>query len=290
MRTRHLIHATPRARPLARPLFVVGALATAGLGALVATPFIAPGTALVSNFVPVPGSPLFLAGLACLACAVTLLVLLVAKARWEGSAATSRRRVSAPVADRSDRRFVVVGLTAGVILAGGAAVSLLPGSGVTSADAVRPAHEKPASEAAELASRFASAVELLRSGQHERAAIALHGVLVLAPEMPEAHVNMGYALLGMKRHEAARGFFEAASALRPSQANAYYGMAVALEQLHDLPGAVGAMRTYVHLSGQDDVHVRKARAALREWESRLARERSLARLDTRRPPQREAAQ
>ena len=39
-------------------------------------------------------------------------------------------------------------------------------------------------------------------------------------------------------------------------------------------GAVGAMRTYVHLTKPNDPYLRKAQAALWEWEAALARERA----------------
>lgn len=133
------------------------------------------------------------------------------------------------------------------------------------------AHEKRSSE---IEARFGQGVAMLHAKQHEHAITAFHRVLELAPDMPEAHVNMGYALLGLERHGAARDFFDSALALRKNQVNAYYGLAVALERLHDLPGAVGAMRTFVHLSRADDPYRRKAQAALWEWESALIRARA----------------
>lgn len=123
----------------------------------------------------------------------------------------------------------------------------------------------------EIDSRFQQAVAMLHAKQYEHAATALHRVLRLAPRMPEAHVNMGFALLGLQRYGAARDFFQSAADLKPYQANAYWGLAVALEQLHDLEGALGAMRTYIHLAKPDDPYVRKARSALWEWESTLKR-------------------
>ncbi len=124
---------------------------------------------------------------------------------------------------------------------------------------------------AEIDARFKQAVAMLHAKQYEHAATALHRVLELAPGMPEAHVNMGFALIGLKRYAAARDFFETAIDLRPAQINAYYGLAVALEGLNDLEGALGAMRSYVHRSRPDDPYLRKARAALWEWESALGR-------------------
>lgn len=127
---------------------------------------------------------------------------------------------------------------------------------------------------AEIDGRFKQAVAMLHAKQYEHAATALHRVLELAPGMPEAHVNMGFALIGLKRYAAARDFFETAIDRRPAQINAYYGLAEALEGLNDLEGALGAMRSYVHRSRPDDPYLRKARAALWEWELALGRESS----------------
>lgn len=52
--------------------------------------------------------------------------------------------------------------------------------------------------------------------------------------------------------------------------NAYFGLAIALEALDDLPGALGAMRTYVHRSPEGDPFVRKAHGAIWEWEEKVA--------------------
>jgi len=127
----------------------------------------------------------------------------------------------------------------------------------------RQAREKIISE------RFEQAVVMLHAKKYEYAVTALHRVLELNPRLPEAHVNMGFALIGLQRYKEARSFFESAIDLRPYQRNAYWGLAVALENLGDLHGALGAMRSYIHLSPPDDAYVRKARAALWEWQDRL---------------------
>ena len=131
-----------------------------------------------------------------------------------------------------------------------------------------------AARAEEIDKRFQQAVMMLHAGQYDYAITALHRVIALAPRMPEAYVNMGYALLGLKRYAAARDFFQTAIDLRPYQANAYWGLAASLEGLNDLPGALGAMRAYIHLSPSDpksDNYVRRARAAIWEWENTLQR-------------------
>jgi tetratricopeptide (TPR) repeat protein len=126
--------------------------------------------------------------------------------------------------------------------------------------------------AAEVQARFAQATAMLHAKHYEHAMAALHRVLELAPRMPEAHVNMGYALLGLGRYQPAQDFFVSALALRPGQTNAYFGLAVAKEGLSDLPGALGAMRTFVHLSPNDDAYLRRARAAIWEWEQARTRD------------------
>ena len=121
---------------------------------------------------------------------------------------------------------------------------------------------------AEIAGRFEQAVLMLHAEQYDYAVTALHRVLELAPNMPEAHVNMGFALLGTGNYQAAYDFFHSAIALRPTQANAYWGLAVALEALCDIEGALGAMRTFIHLGDPENKFMTRAKAALWEWETR----------------------
>ena len=137
---------------------------------------------------------------------------------------------------------------------------------------VTPLAHQAQAKALEVERRFKQAVAMLHAKQYEYAVAALHRVLELAPTMPEAHANMGYAMLGLERFAAARDFFLGAIELRPAQANAYYGLALALDAQNDRPGALGAMRSFVHLAKSDDAHVRKARAALWEWQTAAAQE------------------
>jgi tetratricopeptide (TPR) repeat protein len=123
----------------------------------------------------------------------------------------------------------------------------------------------------QLTQRFDQAVAMLHAREYDFAVTALHRVLELAPDMPEAHVNMGYALLGLEKYKAAGDFFASAINLRPYQGNAYWGLAVALEKLGDKEAALGAMRSYIHLAPPNDQYVKRARAALWEWETELKR-------------------
>jgi tetratricopeptide (TPR) repeat protein len=126
---------------------------------------------------------------------------------------------------------------------------------------------------AEIQLRFEQGVAMLNAKQYDYALTSFHRVLQLAPNLPEAHVNMGFALLGLKRYAIARDFFESAIELRKDQMNAYYGLSEALSGMNDIPGALGAMRTYVHRSPPDDPYRRRADAAIWELESKLAEER-----------------
>lgn len=162
-------------------------------------------------------------------------------------------------------RIAWAGLTVALALVAGMAPATAPLEPVS-----RLEHQRQMQQA-ELARRFDQAVVMLHARQYEHAVTALHRVIELAPEMPEAHANMGYALLGLQRIDAARAFFLAAIELRPEQANAYYGLAVAAEAGQDYETALGGMRSFLHLAGADDPHRARARAALWEWEGKLGR-------------------
>ncbi|MEQ1814137.1 MAG: tetratricopeptide repeat protein [Candidatus Nitrotoga sp.] len=120
---------------------------------------------------------------------------------------------------------------------------------------------------AEIKQQFQQSVTLLQEKKFNEAITALHRVLQLAPTMPEASANMGYALLGLKRYAAARDFFLASIQLNKNQTNAYYGLAMAHDGLQDLPAAISAMRIYQHLVPADDVYRKRADEILKEWEA-----------------------
>ncbi|MFP8781358.1 tetratricopeptide repeat protein [Hydrogenophaga sp. RWCD_12] len=170
-----------------------------------------------------------------------------------------------------DRRAVGVLLTVAMVVGGGAWIAHWPATHAP--QLLTPGDVAPASEATppdELHRRFDEAVVLLHARQHAKAVQALERVFELAPDMPEAHVNLGFALLGLEQPAEARRAFERAIDLRPNQANAYYGLALSHEAAHDLELAMGAMRSYLHLARHEsESHLAKARSALWEWESQL---------------------
>ncbi|MDZ4254926.1 MAG: tetratricopeptide repeat protein [Sulfuritalea sp.] len=124
----------------------------------------------------------------------------------------------------------------------------------------------------EIDARFKQGVVMLHAKQFEHATTAFHRVLQLAPTMPEAHVNMGFAMLGQKRYKEALEFFDGATALNRNQLNAYYGMAEAYEGLGDFRGALESMEAWLHRAKPDDPFRRRGEAAVWEWRDRLTRD------------------
>lgn len=185
------------------------------------------------------------------------------------------RSASAGRAERRDIRWSALVLALGLTATIGAMLSYSSGDDSAAAvksrvDPIQNADGHAAEmRSAEVSRRFAQGVALLNAKQFEAAASELHRVLKLAPNMPEAHVNMGFAMLGVQQYTMARDFFDSAIEINVDQLNAYYGLAMALESLGDVGGALGAMRTYVHLSKSDDPFLRKANAAIWEWEEDL---------------------
>jgi tetratricopeptide (TPR) repeat protein len=172
------------------------------------------------------------------------------------------------VTPRRDRRRAGASITLLAVLLGGFVFTVRDTApSAPDAASAAAALQAPAQVPDEARRRFAQAVIMLHARHYEHAAIALHRVLQLAPRLPEAHVNMGFALLGLKRVAEARHFFDSATAIKPDQANAYYGLALSHEAQGDLALATGAMRSYLHLArGERPEHLRRARAALWEWE------------------------
>ncbi len=117
---------------------------------------------------------------------------------------------------------------------------------------------------------FNQAVENLRNRHYQEAIAGFREVLSHTPSMPEAYLNMGFAHFELKHYKFAVESFQTAIDLRPSQVNAYWGLAVSLEGICDIPGAIGAMRTYVHLADPEEPYLKKANAALWEWDQMRA--------------------
>lgn len=119
---------------------------------------------------------------------------------------------------------------------------------------------------------FSAAVGHMQEGRYQQAMDLWHQALLVAPDIPEIKVNMGFSLYELGEYAPARDAFIGAMEQNSYQANAYYGLAITSEKMGDLKGALGAMRSYIHLAatGDDDRFIRRARSALWEWEHQLA--------------------
>lgn len=121
----------------------------------------------------------------------------------------------------------------------------------------------------EVATRFKQGVEMMRLRQYDFAVKAFHRVLELDPRMPEAHVNMGFALYETKDFTGAQRFFESATRLNKDQLNAYYGLSLAAAAQSNDEVAVGAMRAWLHLAAPDDPFRQRAEKLYDEAYGRL---------------------
>ncbi|TNF89710.1 MAG: tetratricopeptide repeat protein [Gammaproteobacteria bacterium] len=121
---------------------------------------------------------------------------------------------------------------------------------------------------------FAAAVSHMQAKRYQQALDLWHQALLINPavvEVVEVKVNMGFTLFELGHQQQARDFFIAALEQNAFQANAYYGLAIVSENLGDLEGALGAMRSFIHLANpeRDGQFIRRARSALWEWEAQL---------------------
>lgn len=208
-----------------------------------------------------------------------LLIFCIMRSTRQGGLDGQNKQQRSPSRDVRLRALV---LTSSLVVMIGLTVTYLP-SWLAAAPAAkapgdaRVAHVQEKTDA-EINMRFEQGVAMLNAKEYEHALTAFHRVLQLAPSLPEAHVNTGFTLIGLKRYAIARDFFESAIELRKDQVNAYYGLAEALEGLNDIPGALGAMRTYVHLAPADDPYRKRAEAAVWEWEAKMTEERNKTQL------------
>jgi tetratricopeptide (TPR) repeat protein len=121
----------------------------------------------------------------------------------------------------------------------------------------------------ELAARFEQGVAMLQLGEFEHAVTAFHRVLVLAPGLPEAHLNMGFALYELKDYQGAQRFFEGAKALAPDFLNVEYGLALSLFAQGKAVEAVHHMAAYLSGLRQDDPFRKLAEEKMKKMESAM---------------------
>jgi len=118
----------------------------------------------------------------------------------------------------------------------------------------------------DFAAAFRAGLRNFQNGDAHAAARAFEKAVSIRPHEVQARVNLGFAYIEMDRPAEAGTLFDAALEIAPMTANAYYGLAEAHEARGDLAGAIGAMRTFLHLADAEDPFRRRAMAALWEWQ------------------------
>lgn len=86
------------------------------------------------------------------------------------------------------------------------------------------------------------------AGRLAEAAAAARATVELAPDLPEAHINLGNAFNGLERFDAAVVALQRAVTLRPGDAKAHCSLGYALEKLERLPEAEAACRRAADLN------------------------------------------
>ena len=174
---------------------------------------------------------------------------------------------------RRDRLLLMSAVIAIGVLAGSILFALLPDRGVIASlgpPPVEPADRLPISDhQAAFDRHFRQGVSLLRAGRAGEALRVLKAATAIAPNVPEAHVNLGFAAIALGHAQEAEASFLKAIELKPGQRNAYFGLAESRELQSDHRGALHAMRTFVHLTPEDDRFRRRADAAIWEWQALL---------------------
>jgi hypothetical protein len=173
-----------------------------------------------------------------------------------------------------DVRLRAVAITVLLTIVGGLAVEYLPK--LPTIGGMRADGHVAEMKRKEVDLRFSQGVMMLHAKEYEHALVAFNRVIELAPQMPEAYINSGFALLGLGQYAAARDFFDEATNLRPDQMNGYYGLALALEGVGDTFGAMQAMETYLHRAARDDPYRPKAESAVGKWRAKLEAEKTAA--------------
>lgn len=190
--------------------------------------------------------------------ALTTLVVILLTAVWRASADVSQNM-------KGGIHWHAILVTLVILVFGGGLLGANQGWFLSESDRVQAHVEEK--QRIEIDQRFKQGVIMLQAKEYDHALTAFHRVLQLAPEMPEAYVNAGFALLGKGEFAAAADFFDDATTLRHDQSNAYYGLAVAQEGMGNLRGATEAMRTYLHRAPANDSFRLKAESALWEWQA-----------------------
>ena len=170
------------------------------------------------------------------------------------------------------RRFVASGILLGASIIAGLALHQADSPSISAMEeptAGAAAASAPTEIPADFGGAFDAGVAFMRQGDPHAAARAFEAARRAEPHRPEAYANLGFAYFEMGQPAAARSVFERAIEIQPMYPSPYYGLAEVHEAEGDIPGAIGAMQTYVHLAAEADPFRRRAMAAVWEWRQTL---------------------
>ena len=182
---------------------------------------------------------------------------------------------------RRQKRFMVLGAAVAIAAVGGWGFYIIDqgdrGEVVRAEDATVEHVAEPASVEKRLpegvgdfAAAFRAGLRNFQAGDAHAAARAFEKAVSIRPHEVQSKVNLGFAYIEMDRPAEALTLFNRALEIAPMTPNAYYGVAEAMEAMGDLEGAMGAMRTFLHLADDQDPFRRRAMAALWEWQETAA--------------------
>ena len=123
----------------------------------------------------------------------------------------------------------------------------------------------------EMRLRFAQGVQMLQVGEFEHAITAFHRVLAIEPQLPEAHLNMGFAFFELKNYAAAERFFLGTQALRPDMAAAFYGLAISRAARNDDELAIKDIERFLSMTSDADAFHAKALRLKQDMERKLGK-------------------
>ncbi|MEE8575391.1 MAG: tetratricopeptide repeat protein [Thermodesulfobacteriota bacterium] len=123
--------------------------------------------------------------------------------------------------------------------------------------------EPPASTGDPARDNFNHGVQLALAGNFNDAIEAYKKSIKHNPESAAAHSNLGFAYFDIKDFDKAAEFQEAALDINPDFANAYYGLAMALEKKGDIEGALENWREYLRLGKPHSIWWNNAKGGIK---------------------------
>ena len=115
---------------------------------------------------------------------------------------------------------------------------------------------------------FKRGVQHSLKGEHEKAVQEYMKSLELKPDRAVVYSNLGYEYYDLKQYDKSAQYQEKALDLDPELANAFYGLAMALERKGDTQGAIENYREFLGLSEPHTLWWNNAKANIERLETK----------------------